>query len=48
MVVMTDELIRQSLEENPIEGIHIMIGAFVDTFFTHLGILTVQKYRLSY
>ncbi|KAI9787294.1 MAG: hypothetical protein M1816_007708 [Peltula sp. TS41687] len=40
--------IKDYLEEKPIEGIHMIIGGFIDSFFTYLGVFDAQKYRLSY
>lgn len=39
--------IKKYLEEKPIEGVHILIGVFVETFWAYLGVFDPQKYALN-
>lgn len=40
--------VRDYLQGKSIEGIHIMIGCFIETFWQYLGVWDAKNYELSY
>jgi nucleoside-diphosphate-sugar epimerase len=40
--------VKRYLDDQPIEGVHIMIGAFVETFWSFLQVFDGQNYALKY
>ncbi len=40
--------VRDYLKDKPVKGIHLMIGAFFETFWQYLGLWDPQAYELKY